>query len=49
MPWVIGSQTVPILAIAPMVVVILGNFGLTGVLPKAAISAYLSFFPVTSA
>ena len=47
MPWVIGSQTVPILAIAPMVVVILGNLGLTGVLPKAAISAYLSFFPVT--
>ncbi len=47
MPWVIASQTVPILAIAPMVVVILGNMGFTGVFPKAMISAYLSFFPVT--
>ncbi|MEQ8964960.1 MAG: ABC transporter permease [Azospirillaceae bacterium] len=46
MPWVIASQTVPILAIAPMIVVVLGNLGLTGVLPKAIISAYLSFFPV---
>lgn len=47
MPWVIMSQTIPILAIAPMVVVILGNMGFTGVLPKAVISAYLSFFPIT--
>ena len=47
MPWVIASQAVPILAIAPMVVVVLGNLGLTGVVPKAIISAYLSFFPVT--
>ena len=47
MPWVIMSQTIPILAIAPMVVVILGNMGFTGVFPKAMISAYLSFFPVT--
>ncbi|HET8726805.1 MAG TPA: ABC transporter permease [Alphaproteobacteria bacterium] len=47
MPWVIASQTIPILAIAPMVVVVLGNMGFTGVLPKAVISAYLSFFPVT--
>lgn len=46
MPWIIASQTVPILAIAPMVVVILGNMGLTGLLPKAVICAYLSFFPV---
>ncbi len=47
MPWVIASQTVPILAIAPMVVVTLGNIGLTGLLPKAIISMYLCFFPVT--
>jgi NitT/TauT family transport system permease protein len=49
MPWIVASQTVPILAIAPMAVVILGNLGLVGVLPKALISAYLSFFPVAIA
>lgn len=47
MPWVIASQTIPILAIAPMVVVALGNIGFTGLLPKAAIVGYLSFFPIT--
>lgn len=47
MPWVIASQTIPILAIAPMIVVTLGNLGFTGLVPKAVISAYLSFFPVT--
>jgi NitT/TauT family transport system permease protein len=47
LPWVIASQTVPILAIAPMVVVVLGNLGLSGLLPKAIISMYLCFFPVT--
>jgi NitT/TauT family transport system permease protein len=47
MPWVIASQTIPILAIAPMVMVALGNIGLTGLPPKAAIVGYLSFFPVT--
>lgn len=47
MPWIIASQTVPILAIAPMIIVVLGNFGLTGLLPKAIISMYLGFFPVT--
>jgi NitT/TauT family transport system permease protein len=46
MPWVIASQTVPVLAIAPMVVVVLGSLGFTGLLPKAVISGYLSFFPV---
>lgn len=46
MPWAIASQTVPILAIAPMVIVVLASVGLTGLLPKAIISAYLSFFPV---
>jgi NitT/TauT family transport system permease protein len=46
MPWVIASQTVPILAIAPMIIVVLASLGLTGLLPKAVISMYLSFFPV---
>jgi NitT/TauT family transport system permease protein len=46
MPWVIASQTIPILAIAPMVVVALGNIGVTGLAPKAAIVGYLSFFPI---
>ena len=46
MPWVIATQTIPILAVAPMVVVVLSALGVTGLLPKAVISAYLSFFPV---
>jgi NitT/TauT family transport system permease protein len=48
MPWLIASQAVPVLAIAPMVVVVLGNIGLTGTLPKALIAGWLSFFPVTT-
>jgi NitT/TauT family transport system permease protein len=40
---------VPVLAIAPMVVVVLGNVGLTGVLPKALIAGWLSFFPIATA
>ena len=48
MLWIIASQTVPVLAIAPMVVVVLGNIGLIGVLPKALIAGYLSFFPITT-
>jgi NitT/TauT family transport system permease protein len=47
MPWIIASQTVPILAIAPMVIVILGSIGMVGLFPKAIISMYLCFFPVT--
>jgi NitT/TauT family transport system permease protein len=46
MPWMIASQTVPVLAIAPMVVVVLGNAGITGLLPKALIAGYLAFFPI---
>lgn len=46
MPWVIASQTIPILAIAPMIIVVLNAIGLTGLLPKALISTYLSFFPI---
>ncbi len=47
MPWIIASQTVPILAIAPMIIVVLGNIGITGLVPKSIISMYLCFFPVT--
>jgi NitT/TauT family transport system permease protein len=36
-----------ILAIAPMIIVVLGAIGLTGLLPKSLISMYLCFFPVT--
>ncbi|MBR9763218.1 MAG: ABC transporter permease [Rhodobacteraceae bacterium] len=46
MPWAIASQTIPILAIAPMIIVVLNSVGLQGLVPKAVISAYLSFFPV---
>ncbi len=47
MPWIIASQTVPILALAPMIIVVLYSIGLSGLVPKAIISAYLSFFPVS--
>jgi len=46
MPWLVASQTIPILAVAPIVVVALGAVGITGLVPKALISMYLSFFPV---
>ncbi|MCY3879866.1 MAG: ABC transporter permease subunit [Rhodobacteraceae bacterium] len=46
MPWAIASQAIPILALAPMIIVVLYSIGLSGLLPKAVISAYLSFFPV---
>jgi len=46
MPWVIASQTIPILAVAPMIIVVLNAVGVSGLLPKALISTYLSFFPV---
>ncbi|OOG67742.1 ABC transporter permease [Sinorhizobium sp. A49] len=46
MPWVIASQTIPILAVAPMIIVVLNAIGISGLLPKALISTYLSFFPV---
>jgi NitT/TauT family transport system permease protein len=45
-PWVVASQTVPILAIAPMVVVGLGSKGVAGWKAVAVLAAYLTFFPV---
>jgi NitT/TauT family transport system permease protein len=47
LPWIIASQTIPILAIAPMVVVVLGSLGYPPLISKAVISMYLCFFPVT--
>jgi NitT/TauT family transport system permease protein len=49
MPWIVASQTVPVLAIAPIVLIILGSMGFAGVAPKAVIAMYLCFFPVTVA
>ena len=49
LPWIVASQTVPVLAIAPIVLVILGSLGFSGIAPKAVIAMYLCFFPVTVA
>ncbi|MGQ0669426.1 MAG: ABC transporter permease [Actinomycetota bacterium] len=43
LPYIVASQTIPILAVAPMVVVWLG----AGLFSVAIIAAYLTFFPVT--
>jgi NitT/TauT family transport system permease protein len=47
LPYIVASQTVPILAIAPMVVIWLGGRGWPSWVPVAVIAAYLTFFPVT--
>jgi NitT/TauT family transport system permease protein len=49
LPWVVASQTIPIIALVPVLLLILGNFGITiqtSLLPTALIGAYLTFFPV---
>jgi NitT/TauT family transport system permease protein len=46
LPYIVVSQTVPILAIAPMVVVGLGTKGVNPSVGVAVIAAYLTFFPV---
>lgn len=46
MPFVVASQTVPILAIAPMIVIWMGRAGNIS-LAVPVIAAYLTFFPVT--
>jgi NitT/TauT family transport system permease protein len=46
LPWLVASQTVPIIAIAPMLAVVLGSNGVQGLLPKILISAYIAFFPI---
>ncbi|SIO02608.1 ABC transporter permease [Vannielia litorea] len=47
MPWAIVSQTIPIVALAPMIIVLSNATGIEGRgVPKAIISAYLCYFPV---
>ena len=45
MPYVVASQTIPILALAPLIAFAFGN----GVLAIVIVAAYLTFFPVTIA
>ena len=47
LPYIVASQTVPILAIAPIVVVYLGTLHVAAWFSVAVIAAYLTFFPVT--
>jgi NitT/TauT family transport system permease protein len=47
LPYIVASQTIPILAVAPMVVVWLGGRGFPDWFSVSVISAYLTFFPVT--
>src|SRR5919106_1785529 len=47
LPYIVASQTVPILAVAPMVVVWIGSRGLPTWFSVAVIAAFLTFFPVT--
>ena len=47
MPWAIISQTIPIVALAPMIIVLFSQAGIESrALPKAVISAYLCYFPI---
>ncbi len=49
LPWTIASQTVPIIALVPVLLLVLGNMGITiqtSLLPTALVGAYLCFFPV---
>ena len=47
MPWAIISQTIPIVALAPMIIVLSNALGIEQrIVPKAIIAAYLCFFPI---
>jgi NitT/TauT family transport system permease protein len=46
LPYIVASQTVPILAVAPIVVVYLGTLHVAAWFSVAVIAAYLTFFPV---
>ena len=46
LPYIVISQTVPILAVAPMVVLGLGTKGVQPWVSVSVIAAYLTFFPV---
>ena len=47
MPYVVASQTVPLLAIAPMIVIWGSRLAWPAWMSVALISTYLTFFPVT--
>lgn len=47
MPWLVVSQTIPLVALAPIIVIWVGGLGLPSWIAVTIISAYLSFFPVT--
>ncbi len=46
LPYIVASQTIPILAVAPMVVIWFGGRGFPDWFSVSIISAYLTFFPV---
>ena len=47
LPLLVASQTIPIVALTPMLAVTLGQFrDLPGWVPKAIIAAYIAFFPI---
>jgi NitT/TauT family transport system permease protein len=46
LPYVVASQAVPILAVAPIVVVYLGSLHVAAWFSVSVIAAYLTFFPV---
>jgi NitT/TauT family transport system permease protein len=47
LPYLVISQTIPLIALAPQVTVIRGTLGLPQWTSAAALAAFLSFFPVT--
>ncbi len=47
LPWIVASQNVPIVALAPVLAVLLGRYGVQGLLPKAIVAAYIAFFPLS--
>ena len=46
LPYIVASQTVPILAVAPMVVIWFGGRGFPDWFSVSIIAAFLTFFPV---
>src|SRR5690606_20034093 len=50
LPWVIASQTIPVIALVPVLIAVLGNLGVTvqtSLVPAAIVGAYIAFFPIT--
>jgi NitT/TauT family transport system permease protein len=48
-PYVIASQTVPLIALAPQIATIAGNWGLPKWMWVSTLGAFLAFFPITVA